>query len=96
MISLEHAILTADARPAGGEPLGEIGSALAALLERRGVVDAEGRAFLREHLVRDGDEVTVIGDVLGGKVTSVAYRGASGARVLAGSEGRPLIVHPAQ
>ena len=96
MISLEHAILIADARPAGGEPLGEIGSALAVLLESRGVVDAEGRAFLREHLVRDGDEVTVFGDVLGGKVTSVAYRGASGARVLAGSEERPLIVHPAQ
>ena len=94
MISLEHAVLESDAPAVDREPLHAIGADLASLLEQRAIPDAEGRAKLREVVVHDGDEVTVIGAVLGGKVTSLAYRGGSGARVVAGTATHPLRVRP--
>ena len=75
-----------------GEVQDEIGSALAELLESRGIPDPEGRAVLDEVVVCDGDGVTVTGTLLGGTVTALGYRGKSGARVLAGDEERPLQV----
>jgi hypothetical protein len=90
MISLEHARLVAEGPAAHGP--GEIGGALAELLEQRAIPGVDGTARLGEHLVCDGDEVTVIGKVLAGTVTSVGYRGATGARVLSGEEDHPLVV----
>ena len=92
MISLEHAMLVAPAPERAGERQDEIGSALAELLENRAIPDPEGRAVLDELLVCDGDELAVTGTLLGGTVTSLGSRGASGARVLAGDEERPLVV----
>ncbi len=94
MISLEHAVLESAAATAPTEPSDELGSDLASLLEQRAISAAEGRAQLEEVLVCDGDQVTVIGTVLGGQVTSLASRGASGARVLAGDAAHPLRVRP--
>lgn len=92
MISLEHAMLAADASEHRAEAPEEIGGALAELLENRAIPEVERGVVLDEHLVRDGDTVTVTGNLLGGTVTSLGYRGASGARVLAGDDERPLLV----
>lgn len=94
MISLEHAVLDSEAPAAGSKPPATIGDVLASLLEQRAIADAEGRAALGEVVVFDGDEVTVTGTVLGGKVTSLAYRGGSGPRVLAGTAAHLLRVRP--
>ena len=93
MISLEHATLEAPAT----EPVpleGDTSAALDAFLEERGIGAGAGTGVtaLEEHLVRDGDEVTVIGKILGGTVTSLGYRGASRTRVLAGDEEHPVVV----
>ncbi len=94
MVSLEHALLEAGRGVPESEPAPEIGGALGELLEQRAISAAEGRAILEELLVCDGDEVTVTGSILGGRVTSLGYRGASGARVLAGDAERPVRVTP--
>ncbi len=98
MISLEHAILEVTAAGRSGPAAGprEVGAALAELLESRAVdaAPADRLAVLEEHLVRDGDEVTVIGRTLGGTVTALGGRGPSRARVFSGDEDRPLIVRP--
>jgi len=93
MISLEHAVLIAGASEGSSEAPREDGRGLEDFLQSRGIPPSESRTVLSEHLVRDGDEITVIGTVLGGTVTSLGYRGASGARVLAGEDARPLVVH---
>lgn len=91
MVSLEHAILAAEASeemsPAGGVP-----STLADLLERRAIVPPDSVVALEEHVIRDGDEVTVTGDVAGQAVITSGYRSARGSRVLAGNEAHPLVV----
>jgi hypothetical protein len=92
MVSLEHAVLVAAGTPKNGPLPDEPSDTLEELLERRGILHEDRKSSLAEHLVRDGDEVTVIGKVLGGKVTSLGYRGASGARVIGGDEERPLVV----
>jgi len=92
LVSLEHAVLVAIA----GAPAAAIQAALAPalrdLLAQRGIPDAAGRAMLDEVLVRDGDEVTVTGTILGGTVTSLGARGARSPRVIAGDAERLLAV----
>lgn len=99
MISLEHAMLVGGAPDRAGEGRegqGQAGRALAELLENRGIPGPAGRPVLDELVVRDGEEVTVIGTLLGGTVTSFGDRGGSGARVLAGDEHRLLLVRRAR
>ena len=91
MISLEHAMLVVDTPAPASEIEIEIGSPLANLLEARGI-PGEGTAVLEEHLVRAGDQVTVVGEPLEGTVTSFGHGSAGKMRVLAGSEDRPLSV----
>lgn len=91
MISLEHAALVVHGEARRKEPLKEVGTTLEELLENRCIMHEDRTVLLAEHVVRDGDEVTVTGKVLGGKVTSLG-RGTSGTRVLAGDEEQPLVV----
>lgn len=96
MISLEHARLVPGARglgPTAGPAVPtKMTAALDEVLTSRGIEDGDGRAFLVEHLLRDGDEVRVTGDVLGGTVTALAYRSGGKSRVLAGDVDRPVAV----
>jgi len=97
MVSLEHAMLVADTPPAAGAREIEVvpGSLLASLLESRGVAYEGETASLEEHLVRDGDEITVTGEPLSGTVTSFGQRSGEAPRVLAGTEERPVILRAA-
>lgn len=84
MISLEHAVLLADAEePRTVHADGE----LADLLDQRGVV-AQGAIALAETVIRDGDRVSITGKRVG---ASVSLRGAR-ARVLSGDGTSPLVV----
>lgn len=100
MVSLEHAALEVEvagepARERRGTPNRPV---LEELLASRGIPHDAPEATLSEHLVRDGDEVTVTGTFLGGTVTSLAAgaarsgRAARAPRVIAGTEERPLVV----
>lgn len=93
MISLEHAMLVKGQAGMGRKVTFEPGSALASLLSQRGVdTTATTTATLEEHLLRDGDRVTVIARELDGTVTSLGENTGPKSRVLAGDEDHPVVV----
>ena len=92
LVSLEQAVLVAVAGAPVTAVRVELTSALQDLLAQRAIPDARGPATLDEVLIRDGDEVTVTGTILGGTVTSLGPRGARSPRVLAGDAERLLAV----